>query len=78
MITPHRTLLFALIMALLFIFALSYAAHAQTDCYPIAPSGEGFPRIYCPLTDQVWYQDMDGIDGALGTEGDGEWKEEGR
>jgi hypothetical protein len=52
-------------------------AHAQTDCYPISPSGEGFPRVQC--TDgSIWYQDMDGIDGALGTQGDGEWKEEAR
>jgi hypothetical protein len=34
-------------------------AHAQTDCYPISPSGEGFPRVQC--TDgSVWYFDADG------------------
>lgn len=43
-------------------------------CYRIQDSGEGFPQVYCPLTGHAYYRDMDGVDGALGTEGDGDWK----
>jgi hypothetical protein len=68
----------ALIIVSYFLGALWAHVGAQDSaCYPINPSGEGFPRIYCPLTGEVWYQDMDGTDGVYGTEGDGVWKVEG-
>jgi hypothetical protein len=73
----ERMIFAILMMTTLVIYALSSRAFAQTDCYPIAPSGEGFPRVQC-VDGSVWYQDMDGIDGALGTVGDGVWKEEAR
>jgi hypothetical protein len=46
----------------------------MSACYQIAPSGEGFPQVYCPLEGHAYYRDMDGTDGAYGTQGDGEWK----
>lgn len=51
--------LLTILAAVAVVIALSASAGAQTDCYPIQPSGEGFPQVQC--TDGTrWYQDMDG------------------
>jgi hypothetical protein len=53
-------MIFAILMiTALVIFALSTRAHAQTNCYPISPSGEGFPRVQC-IDGSIWYFDADG------------------
>lgn len=75
--TTARLLCFALMMAALALFALTWSAGAESAssrsaCYPIGVTGEGFPVIAC-IDGSRWYQDMDGTDGAYGSEGDGRW-----
>jgi hypothetical protein len=77
----YQTILRAWIAALIAFYALGtpWAAGAFTSLPPI-PAGctvvgrvtEGFPLAHC--ADGSWmYQDLDGSDGSLGTEGDGRW-----
>jgi hypothetical protein len=42
-------------------------------CYQMAETGEGFPVMACPEDGAMYYIDLDGSDGTLGTAGDGRW-----
>lgn len=63
-------------LALVAAFTLSAGAEEMVACYRIPPTGEGFPRIACPLEGATYYRDMDGTDGSYGVNGDGAWTRE--
>lgn len=65
-------------LTLMLMFAITHEPSvpppSYTDgCLQIDVTGEGFPVMYCAGDGMTYYIDLDGIDGLLGTEGDGRW-----